>query len=132
MDYPTVGDKECGTMLIMFLLSAACCIGCLLFAVSRVAAADDPLCAYFDTLATMPGVSVAEWIGYPEGWRDMPQTWDYVTWTPMLWPSGILTAGYKSVRYMWAFTDLDSENYGVPSQEGTHNFCPTVLVIDEK
>lgn len=96
----------------------------ILFAmvVSRVTGGEHPLCSYFAELAKETGVEVAEWIGYPQGWRDYPQEWDYETFTPLVGESGILTRAKGNKRWLFAFRTLEEDN-------GNHNFCEHVLIV---
>jgi hypothetical protein len=130
MDDLTVGDWECGTALLLLIGSAACCIAALLLVVSRVGAAADPLCTYFDALATMPGVHVAEWVGYPEGWKDYPQEWDYETFLPVL-SGGILQRVSGSQQWLWGYRSLETWTDQAGEHDGHHDFCDAVLVIDQ-
>lgn len=116
------------TIFIIVLIVACGLIACLEL-VAITSAADDPLCLYFDALATMPGVRVAEWIGYPEGWKDMPTEWDYETFLPIL-DGGILQRVKGRKQYLWGYRSMATWTDANGEHEGNHDFCEAVLIID--
>jgi len=121
--------NTCRGVINAFLI--ALLIACLLFAgfvVSRVAAANDPLCEYFEALSKQPGIEVATWIGYPDGWQDYPQQWDYETFLPIL-QGVILQRVYKNQQWLWGYRTLDTWTDASGEHDGNHDFCDRVLII---
>jgi len=81
-----------------------------------------PLCDFFEELSHQEGVTVATWIGYPDGWKDYPDGWDYETYTPLTGETGILSKVSGRTRWLWGFKTLTEDN-------GNHDFCEHVLII---
>lgn len=122
-------EKDYRSLSCLICLIGVCVI--ILGAVfAKVTAADDPLCQFFDALATMPSVGVAEWIGYPTGWKDMPTTWDYETFLPIL-EGGILQRVSGDKAWLWGYLSLTTWTDQNGEHDGHHDFCPSVLVIDQ-
>jgi hypothetical protein len=95
----------------------------------RASADEHPLCSYFEAVSHLPGVRVAEWIGYPDGWRDMPETWDYITITDLPGGTSILSqvTGYE--RWLWGFRSDQTWTDANGDWDGHHDFCEAVLII---
>lgn len=106
------------------------CIIILGAVIAKVAAADDPLCLYFDALASMPGVEVATWVGYPQGWQNYPETWDYEVFLPIL-GGGILQRVAGDQSWYWGYRSLETWTDQAGEHDGHHDFCPAVLIIDQ-
>lgn len=119
-----VGDKECWTMLLIIGGGIACIMVLIFTAVNYVSAERHPLCTYFETLSKEPGVTVAEWVGYPQGWRNYPQEWDYETFTPLVGESGILSRVSSDETWLFGFRTLHEDN-------GNHDFCEHVLIVSQ-
>lgn len=119
-----VGDKECWTMLLMIGGGIACIMVLVFGAISHVSAGQHPLCTYFEALSKEPDVTVAEWIGYPQGWHNYPQEWDYETFTPIAGESGILSRVSGDETWLFGFRTLTEDN-------GNHDFCEHVLIVSE-
>lgn len=129
IDNDPIGDKECGTACLLIIGTFAAAVLVIGLVVSRVAATDDPLCQYFDALATMQGVEVAEWIGYPDGWEDYPQEWDYEVFLPIL-DGGILQSVSGNKQWLWGYRSLDTWADQNGEHDGHHDFCDKVLILE--
>lgn len=123
-------EKDYRNLSCLISLVGVCVIILLAIIGKIVSAADDPLCQYFDALAEMPGVEVATWVGYPTGWRDMPETWDYETFLPIL-DGGILQRVSGSQQWLWGYRSLDTWTDQNGEHDGNHDFCSSVLIIDQ-
>lgn len=110
--------------LFIIVIVACGLIACLgLVAITR--ADEHPLCSYFEALSHEEGVQVAVWIGYPLGWQDYPQKWDWGTLTDLVGGSAILTRSKGGKRWLWGFRTLKEDN-------GNHDFCEDVLIISDE
>lgn len=112
-----------------WLIAIIVLIVILAFFAGRVTAAADPLCQYFDALATMPGVEVATWEGYPGGWKDYPETWDYEVFLPIL-DGGILSRTSGGETWLWGYRSLTTWTDQNGEHDGHHDFCEAVLIIE--
>lgn len=115
-------DKDYRNLGCLISLSGICVIVLIAVFARAVAAANHPLCEYFEELSKEPSVTVAEWIGYPQGWRDYPQEWDYETFTPLVGESGILSRVSGDETWLFGFRTLKEDN-------GNHDFCEHVLIV---
>lgn len=123
-------EKDYRPLSCLISLSGVCIIILIAILAKIVSATDDPLCTYFDALASAPGVEVATWIGYPEGWRDYPTSWDYEVFLPIL-DGGILSRTSGRKTWLWGYRSLTTWTDGNGEHDGHHDFCPSVLVIDQ-
>jgi hypothetical protein len=107
-----------------WLMAIIIIIVVMAFFAGRVTASEHPLCTYFEALSHEEGVEVAEWIGYPEGWRDYPVEWDYETFIPIVGESGILSRVSSGKTWIFGFRSLKEDN-------GNHDFCEHVLIVSQ-
>lgn len=104
---------------------------------TRASAAADWLCDYMASLTVYPEVHLAEWIGYPEGWRDMPSDLDD---HQLLLPISqdqeqfylVKTSASAGQQWIWTYRSMDRWTDQNGQHDGHHDFCPAVLVIDQK
>lgn len=132
-DYEAISDAAwnragCACVVISAIVAVALLVG---FIATRAHAADNPLCSYFDAIATYSGVTTAEWVGYPTGWKDMPSEWDYETFTDLVGGGGILTRVSGQTRWLWGFRSLTTWTDSEGNHDGHHDFCDAVLIIDQ-
>ena len=120
-----VESKRDGWLLLIILLIVA-----LAFIAGRVTAAADPLCTFFDALTQHADVETAQWIGYPDGWRDYPETWDYEVFLPIL-DGGILQRVAGDKAWLWGYWSLETWTDDNGEHDGNHAFCEKVLIIDQ-
>lgn len=116
-------EKDYRNLSCLISLIAVCLI-LLGGVIGKILADDHPLCSYFAELANEPNVSVAKWIGYPEGWEGYHTEWDYETITDLANGSGIITKAVGKTRWLFAFRSFKEDN-------GNHDLCEHVLIVDD-
>ncbi len=99
---------------------------------------DHAMCrAYASTQVSLAG-RVAEWVGYPEGWSDMPA--DLINLDILPIPDETLTDGWlyssfydlkfsPSTMQLWVFPHVSFE-YSTDANGnngGTHDLCPVMI-----
>lgn len=94
-------------------------------------AQDQPICKAVNVTDYPPNARVAEWVGYPEGWQDMPAGL-LEQESIMLYMDETITAGYALyiqegelwIFPHWSFESRFDEN---DQHGGTHDLCPVIV-----
>lgn len=112
----------------MILFAAAV----LSLAMSVTARDDEWLCKAMEQLLIYPNIRLAEWIGYPQGW-DMPDDLGDVSIVlPIVEDyEAIYLLKYSASRqelWLWPFRSMKVTTDQNGDWEGTHDFCPPLIV----
>lgn len=103
--------------------------------ITRVSAAADWLCEYVAALTVYPDVRAAEWVGYPEGWRDMPDDLGNDMMLPVSEDGEqfyLLKSSAKAGEtWLWTYRSMATWTDSEGEHDGHHDFCDAVLVIDQ-
>lgn len=106
----------------------------IVLVVTRASAAADWLCDYVEALTVYPQVHLTEWIGYPEGWKDMPNDLGQDIMLPISEDGEqfylLRSSASAGETWLWTYRSMRSWTDAAGDHDGHHDFCPAVLVID--
>ena len=118
-------------LLVVWLMILSAIV---LFIVTRADAAADWLCDYVQALTVYDNVQVAEWVGYPEGWADMPIDLDNQQLLLPISEDGqqaylIKTSTLQREQWIWTYKSMRTWTDQNGEHDGHHDFCSAVLRI---
>ena len=117
--------KKISVLVIIILIAG--------FVLADPLAHDQPICKAVSSTFYPLNARVAEWAGYPEGWKDMPA--GLLEQEPMmLYMDETITAGYAlyfdaAKQELWIFPHWSFESRFDANGEhgGTHDLCDVIV-----
>lgn len=135
-DYESVSDAAWNRAGCACVVLSAVAVALLVAVIAtRVSAAADWLCDYVDALSVLDNVKVAQWAGYPEGWKDMPDDLGNDMMLPISEDSEqfylLKSSASAGETWLWTYRSTRTWTDANGDHDGHHDFCEAVLIIDQ-